>query len=120
MELPKDLILPILEGKVKTIFKLFSGRHELCGERNLTKSRRTYAIADIDSTRTCHLDEVSDLEIKRGNFPDRYAFEKWWFSVGYREENIVHVINFDILRYTPRGKWFLKKMGKRIPKIRDD
>jgi len=120
MELPKDLILPILEGKVKTIFKLFGGRHELCGERNLTISRRTYAVGDVLSTRTCRISDITPEELKRGNFSDLYAFEKWWLSKGYREENVIHVINFDILRYTPRGKWFLKKMGKRIPKIRDD
>jgi hypothetical protein len=120
MEAPKDLILPIMQGKVTAIFKLFNGRHELCGERNLSVSRRTYAIADIESNRTKKIDAITEEDLRRGNFKSMEDFKKWWFDKGYREHDTINVIYFEILRYKPYGKYYLKRMGKRIPVIRGD
>lgn len=120
MEIPKDLVIPILEGKVTTIFKLFSGRYELCGERNLTISRRTYCTADILSTRKCTIDKITDEDLKRGNFKDLYEFEKWWFAKGYHKNSVILVINFEILQYKPRARWYMKIHGKRLPRKRGD
>jgi len=120
MELPKDLLVPILQGKVTAIFKLFGDRHELCGERNLSVSRRTYCVADILSTRKCTINDITEEDLKRGNFKNIEAFHKWWFSKGYHNNDLVNIVYFDILRYKPRGRWFLKKLGKKVPRIRGD
>jgi|WetSurMetagenome_2_1015567.scaffolds.fasta_scaffold502124_2 hypothetical protein len=120
MEVPKDLIVPILLGKVTAIFKLFGDRHELCGERNLSVSRKSYAIADIESTRKVKIDGITEEDLRRGNFKNMEDFKRWWFDKGYKEHDPINVIYFEILRFKPYGKYFLKRMGKRIPRIKGD
>lgn len=120
MEMPKDLVLEILQLKITAIFKLFNDRHELCGERNLTIGRRSYAVGDIESTKKCYIKDLTEEDLKRGNFKTIEDFEKWWLSRGYHKDAPINVIYFEILRFKPLGKYYLKKMGRKIPRIRGD
>jgi hypothetical protein len=120
MEIPRDLLVPILQLKVKAVFKLFSGRHENCGERLVTVGRKTYAVADITSTRVKKIDEITQEDLEMGNFKSLDDFKTWWFLQGYREYNPIYVIKFNILKLKPLGKWKLKKLNLRIPIIREE
>lgn len=117
MELPRDMLLPVLKGNVNAVFKLYTGRRELCGERLLTVGRKSYAVADIYSTNITTIDKLSEDDIKLGGFKSFLDFESWWFQSGYREYNPIYVIRFNILKFKPLGKWFLKKMNERVPII---
>jgi hypothetical protein len=119
LDAPKDLIIPILQGKVTTIFKLHTGRQELGGERNLSVSRRSYAVVDILSNSKQKISTLSDEELACGGFKTREDFRLWWLSKGYHEDSYINVIHFEILRLKPYGKRFLKSMGKRLPRRKD-
>lgn len=120
MEIPRDLLLPILQCKIGAIFKLFSGKYEICGERNLTVGRKTFAVADILSTNVVTMDNLSEDDAKLGGFKSKLDFETWWFLSGYREHNPIYVMRFNILKLKPLGKWYLRSKGERIPIIREE
>jgi len=120
MEIPRDQLIPILTLKVKVIFKLFSGRHELCNLRNLTVGRKSYAVAEILSTNKIMMDDLSEEDVKMGGFPTKDAFKVYWHMMGYREYNPIYVIRFNIVRLTSLGKWHLKRNGEHIPIIREN
>jgi hypothetical protein len=120
MEIPRDMLIPVLTNKVKAVFKLFSGKHELCGERHLTVGRKSYAVADILSTNKINLDQISQKDIELGGFKTKDEFIIWWFAQGYREFNPIYIVRFELLRIKPLGKWWLKKNNLNIPVIKED
>ena len=120
MEIPRDMLLPILKCKVNVIFKLYTGRRELCGERLLTVGRKSYAVADIYSTKLTTLDKLSEKDVKMGGFNSILDFESWWFQNGYREYNTIYVIRFNILKFKPIGRWYLKKLNIPVPIIKEE
>ena len=120
MEIPRDLLSSILQCKIGAIFKLFTGRRELGGERIITVGRKTYAVADITSTNVTTIDKLSENDVKLGGFKDLLEFETWWFQSGYREDHPIYVIRFNILKLKPLGKWYLDKMNLRLPIIKEE
>jgi hypothetical protein len=120
MEIPRDKLLPILKCNINAVFKLYTGRKEMGGERIITSGRKTYAVADITSTNVTTIDKLSESDAKLGGFNSKLDFETWWFQSGYREHNPIYVIRFNILKLKPLGKWYLKKMNERIPIIREE
>lgn len=119
MEIPSDLLIPILKNKINAIFKLYDGRYEICGERNLTVRRKSYAVADVLSTKKVMMDDLSEDDVKAGGFPSKDEFIRWWFLHGYREHNPIYMIKFDLLKLKPLGKWYLKKNNEHVPVIKD-
>lgn len=119
MEIPRDLLIPILLNKLHAIFKLYDGKYEMCGERILTVGRKTFAVADILSTQKTTIDKLTQKDVEMGGFKTIDDFERWWFLQGYREYNPIYMIKFDLLKLKPLGKWYLKKNNEHIPIIRD-
>jgi hypothetical protein len=120
MEIPRDALIPTLQCKIGAIFKLFTGKRELCGERLITVGRKSFAVADITSTNVTTIDKLSIEDIKLGGFKDFLEFESWWIQNGYVSHNPIYVIRFNILKLKPLGKWYLKKMNLRLPIIKED
>jgi hypothetical protein len=120
LEIPRDLLIPILQNKIKTIFKLHTGKYEICGERNLTVGRKSFAVADILSTESITLNTLSQKDVELGGFKTKDDFKTWWFVQGYREYNPIYIIRFDLLKLKPLGKWYLKKNKMRVPIIKDN
>jgi hypothetical protein len=120
MEVPRDLLIPILQCKIGAIFKLYTGKREHGSERIITVGRKTYAVADITSTNVVTIDKLSEDDIKLGGFKDFLEFETWWFQSGYREHNPIYVIRFNILKLKPLGKWYMKKMNLHLPIIKEE
>jgi hypothetical protein len=120
LEIPRDLLIPILQNKIKVIFKLYTGKYEICGERNLTLGRKSFAVADIEFTKNITFENVSEEDVILGGFKTKNDFKTWWFMQGYREYNPIYMIKFDLLKLKPLGKWYLKKNKMQVPIIKDD
>ena len=120
MEIPKDVMLQVLKLKITVIFKLFNGKYELCGERNITSGKKSYAVAEILSTNVIKLDDLSKEDIQNGGFPSKDLFLRWWISHGHTEHNPIYVVRFNILRLKPLGKWYLRAMNEHIPHIKSE
>lgn len=119
LEIPRDLLIPVLTNRIHAIFKLYNDKYETCGERNLTVGRKSYAVADILSTRNMKYTDLKLKDVELGGFKTLDDFKTWWFMQGYREYNPIYMIKFDLLRLKPLGKWYLKKNNEHIPIIKE-